>query len=115
MAYTDYIKLRILHYHFQGLRPYTIAKVLDGEGIRVSLLGVHKFLIVYNETGSIARRPGSGRLPKVTAKVKALVDNSLPTPCTKCLWRVKFQFLSELFFAVGHLSDGHSAGLRTVN
>ena len=43
----------------------------------MSRFGVHKFLIVYNESGSIARRPGSGRLPKVTAKVKALVEEQM--------------------------------------
>ena len=41
MAYTNYVKLRILHHHFQGLKQYTIAKELQKEGIRVSRFGVH--------------------------------------------------------------------------
>ena len=37
MLYTTYIKLRILHHHFKGRKPYTIARVFeDDEGIKVS-------------------------------------------------------------------------------
>lgn len=35
MAYTNYVKLPILHHHFQGLKPYTIAKELQKEGISI--------------------------------------------------------------------------------
>ena len=77
MPYTNYVKLRILHHHQRGLRPYTITKVLETEGIKVSRFGVHKFIIMYNETGSIGRRPGSGRISKVTSHVKALVEEQM--------------------------------------
>ena len=77
MAYTNYVKLRILHHHFQGLKPYTIAKELQKEGIRVSRFGVHKFLIMYAETGSTTRRPGSGRLSIITSCVKQMVEEQM--------------------------------------
>ena len=59
MVYTNYVKLQIVHYHFQG---YTIARALDEEGVKVSRFGVHKFIQHYSESGSIDRKPGSGRL-----------------------------------------------------
>ena len=78
MVYTTYIKLRILHHHFKGRKPYTIARVFeDDEGIKVSRFGVHKFLKLYTETGSIDRKPGSGRLTKITARVKELVETQI--------------------------------------
>lgn len=67
MAYTNYVKLRILHHHFRGLKAYTTAKALKSEGIKVSRFGV---IMMYTETGLITRRPGSGRLSKVTSCVK---------------------------------------------
>lgn len=77
MPYTNYVKLRILHFYNQGLKPYTIAKVLDSEGIQVSHFGVHKFLIMYQETGSVERRPGSGCMSKVSNRVRELVDEQM--------------------------------------
>ena len=74
MVYTTYIKLRILHHHFKGTKPYTIARALEEEGITVSRFGVHKFIKLYTETGSIERKPGSGRLTKITTRVKELVE-----------------------------------------
>ena len=55
MPYTTYVKLRIIHHHLHGLRPYTIAKVLEEEGIKVCRFGVHKVLVTYRETGSVQR------------------------------------------------------------
>ena len=74
MVYTTYIKLRILHHHFIGRKPYTIAQALEEEGISVSRFGVHKFIKHYIETGSVEKKPGSGRLTKITARVKELVE-----------------------------------------
>ena len=59
------------------IKPYTIAKVLCEEGIQVSRFGVHKFLIMYKETGSIGRRPGTGGISKVTSLVKELVEEQM--------------------------------------
>lgn len=74
MVYTTYVKLRILFHHFQGLKRYTIARVPDDEGVKVSRFGVHKFIQHYKELGSIDRKGGSGRPSKVTMQVKCLID-----------------------------------------
>ena len=60
-----------------GLRPYTIAKVLEEEGIKVCRYGVYKFLVTYRETGSVQRQSGSGRLSKTTMQVKELVEEQM--------------------------------------
>ena len=39
--------------------------------------GIAKFLKLYNETGTIASRPGSGRPTKVTEEVKKVVDEQM--------------------------------------
>ena len=70
MVYTTYVKLLILFYHFQALKPYIIARVLDEKGMKVSRFSVHKFIQHYNESGSIDRKDGSGRPSKVTLQVK---------------------------------------------
>ena len=77
MPYTTCVKLRIIHHYLHGLKAYTIAKVLKEEGIKVWRFGVHKFLVTCRETGSIERRPGSGRLSKITMWVKELVEEQM--------------------------------------
>lgn len=77
MVYTSYVKIRILYYHFQGLKPYTIARVLEEEGVKVSWFGVHKFIQHYDECGSIDRKAGSGWPSKITTQVKGLVDQQM--------------------------------------
>ena len=78
MVYSDYVKLRILHYHFKSFTAYTIAKFLRKyDGLDVSVFGVSKFIKHYQEMGSIARKPGSGRLSKATSRVKELVEEQM--------------------------------------
>ena len=78
MVYRTYTKLRIVHYHSRGHKPYTIARLLkENDGITVSRFGVAKFLKVYQSTGSIERRPGSGRLSSVTWRIKELVEQQM--------------------------------------
>lgn len=77
MAFDDYTKQRILFFYFRGCRSPTIAKLLEDEGIFVSRRGVAKFIIRYLATGSIARRPGSGRRTKITEDVKRIVDEQM--------------------------------------
>ena len=52
----------------------------------MSRLGVHKFVIMYEKTGSIVSQAGSGRLSKVTSQVKTLVEQQMQkddeTTCT---------------------------------
>ena len=61
------------------LKPYTIARLLEkNDNITVSRRGIAKFLKMYEETQSISRRPGSGRLSKITASVKQMVEQQMP-------------------------------------
>ena len=75
MVYSEYVKLRILYHYNMGFKPYTISKkLLEEEGIKVSKVGVMKFLKVYLATGTTQRRSGSGRPSKITQHVRELVD-----------------------------------------
>ena len=78
MVYTDYIKQRIpYHHHHNKYKVPTIAKVLREESLKVSRVGVAKFLKLYEVSGSIARKPGSGRPSKITAEVKKIVEEQM--------------------------------------
>ena len=55
----------------------TIAKLLQEEKLKASRVGIAKFLRKFEETGSIGRRPGSGRPSKITAEIKALVEDQM--------------------------------------
>ncbi len=61
----------------EHLRPRTIAKILEKEGIRVSRRGVLKLLSCYYKNGTIVRVPGSGRPSVVTAEVKKIVEDQM--------------------------------------
>jgi transposase len=50
---------------------------LKFENIKASRVGIAKFLRKVEETGSIGRRPGSGRPSKVTAEIKQLVESQI--------------------------------------
>ena len=77
MVYSGYVKERILFFYNQGLKAPSIAKALRGEDISVSRVGVHKLLVKYQQTRSVARRAGSGRLGKVTESIKTLVEEQM--------------------------------------
>ena len=74
MVYSEYKKQRILHYYFQGFRAPAICRLLEEEKLRTTREGIAKFLKKYQETGCVARRPGSGPPSKVTAEMKAFVE-----------------------------------------
>ena len=61
----------ILH-HMEGHKAPTIARLLRGEGVKVSRVGISKFLNKFKKTDSIGRRIGSGRPSKITAETKKL-------------------------------------------
>ena len=69
--------MRILYLSQEGHRPPTISKILEEEGMSASRRGIAKFLKLYKETGTIARRPGSGRPTKVTEAVKKVVEEQM--------------------------------------
>ena len=77
MVYSTYKLQCILFYYLQGYKEPTITTLLRQEKLKVTRVGVAKFLKKYEETGSIGRRPGSGRPIKVTAEVKAIVDQKM--------------------------------------
>ena len=75
--YSRYKRQRILHFARMGYKPPTIYRVLREEGLIANRMGIHKFLQKHRETNNIERRPGSGRPTKMTAPVKALVEQQM--------------------------------------
>ena len=71
MVYSNYVKQRILHLRRTGKSYSQIADHLATEGHYVTKPGISYFLKTYKETGSIARKPGSGGKRK---KSRALLD-----------------------------------------
>ena len=78
MVFSTYTKLRIVYYQSKGYKPYTIANFMkENDGISASRFGVAKFLKVYQSTGTIERRAGSGRMSSITWKIKELVEEKM--------------------------------------
>ena len=122
LVYSEYKLQRILYHSLQGFKLPTICRLLEQEGLCATRVGNAKFLKEYHETGSIARRPGSGRPSKITAEIKALVeqkmreddettavqlhamlkDHGTPFPCVQ-------------FFAVRHRWVGPLEAVNTVS
>lgn len=51
--------------------------MLQEEKLKTSRVGIAMFLRKFEETGSIGRRLGSGRPSKITAEIKALVEDQM--------------------------------------
>lgn len=78
MVYGTYKKQRILYLRSQGLKAPTIAKMLrEEEKLSCTRVGVAKFLKKFDETGSLNRRSGSGQPSKITAEIKAIVEEQM--------------------------------------
>ena len=78
MVLTTYAKQRIVHYYSAGLNAPSIKRKLQEEdGLLVSRVAVWKFLRLYLETGSLAKREGGGRCSKITPEVKLLVEQQM--------------------------------------
>ena len=77
MTYSKYKQQRIVYFHFQGKKPPEIEKLLAKEGMKASRVGIYKFLKKYKETGTVQRQIGSGRPTKITAEIKALVEQQM--------------------------------------
>ena len=75
--YTTYKRQRIVFFHNQGHKAPTISRLLREEGLSASRRGIDKFLTKFKQTGSIGRRPGTGRPSKITAEVKAIVEEKM--------------------------------------
>lgn len=71
-------KQRISNYRSQGLKAPTIVKVVrEEEQLSCTRVGVAKFLKKFEETGSLARRSGSGRPSKITGEIKEIVEQQV--------------------------------------
>ena len=66
---TAYGKQRVIFYYEKGYKAPRIADLLVKEGIRITRVSVYRFLLKYEETGSIRRHDGSGRPAKFIPKV----------------------------------------------
>ena len=75
--YSRYKRQRILHFVWMGYNGLTICYMLREEDLIANRMGIHKFLQKHRETNNIERRPGSGRPTKMTAPVKALVEQRM--------------------------------------
>lgn len=77
MVYSLYKKQRIVFHYSKGLKPPTIRRELEKEGIVASREGIHKFLAKFKSSGCLLRRPGSGRPLKTTSEIKAIVNDQM--------------------------------------
>ena len=73
MVYSDYLKLRIFFLARKSYKAPIIRNLLQAENLSCTRENILLFMNRYVETHSIARKPGSGLLSKVTAEMKALV------------------------------------------
>ena len=96
--------MRILYLSQGGLRPPTIAKLLQEEGMSASRKGIANFLNRYHSTWTIARYLGSGRPTKVTAEVKAIVKEQMRADDETTAYQLH-QFLTI---------KGYGLSLRTI-
>ena len=75
MVFSDYTKQRILSLHWQGHKVSAIVEHLVLEdGIRVSKVGVQRFIKCYNTQGTIARQPGQDSHQKSPLKSRLLLS-----------------------------------------
>ena len=103
MAFTDYVKRRILALNREGMRPPTITRVLCTEGLRASRRGI-LFLTRYEMTESLARQPGSGRKTIITEEIRTIVEGQMQADDTSTATQ-----LHQLL-----IHHGHNVSLRTV-
>ena len=67
---TTYGKQRVVFYYEKGYKAPKIADLLVKEGIRITQVSVYRFLLKYEETGSMRRFDESGRPTKFTPEVQ---------------------------------------------
>ena len=73
-----FTKQRILYHRQRDLRPAEIQRVhQETEGIVASRQGIAKFIGRYVESGTIARRSGSGLESRITDEVKKIVEEAM--------------------------------------
>ena len=72
--FSDYTKHQILLLRRQGNYPTKISKLLQDEGIAASRRGISKFLLKYEESGTITRKKGSGCTAKINEVIKGKIE-----------------------------------------
>ena len=77
MPYSEYLKARALFFRSQGSSASAVTKHLKEEGLRATRQGVAKFFRRYDETGSAARRRGSGRHSKIRGGLRIVEEQML--------------------------------------
>ena len=77
MVFSDYVKQRILYYRRLRKNYEGIARCLSEEGHKVTKVGVYKFLKRFEESGTIARNPGSGKASKMTSSAKQIIEEQM--------------------------------------
>ena len=78
MVFSDYTKQRILSFHWKGSKVSEIVEYLVLEDhIRVSKHGIRSFIRRYKESGTIARKPGSGMPPKLSPAIQKLIEDTM--------------------------------------
>ena len=123
MVFSSYKKQRILFFYAKGYKAPTISKLLREESLPCSQVGVAKFIKKFEETGTIARRVGSGRPSKVTAEIRQIVEDQMrlddETTAVQLyrLLKDKGYNISVLtiFCAADQLSAGHLGGPRIAS
>ena len=88
----------------QGYKSTTIVECLKRNGVKVSVSGVCRLIKKYRETGSINRRPGSGRPTKITADVLRIVETQMKLDDETTAVQ-----LQEIL-----LDNGHPLSLQTI-
>ena len=69
MVFSEYAKLRILHYHQLDYKPPSIERLLRGAKESFVAGGIHRLLVRYS-CGTTDRRVGSGGQAKATRVVQ---------------------------------------------
>ena len=77
MVDSDYLKLRILFIVHKGYKAPTVCNILKVKNLSCIRENIFLFLKRYAKTHSITRKLGSGRLSKMTAEIKALVEQQM--------------------------------------
>ena len=77
MVLSTYEKQRILNYYGNGLCPSQIQSALKVENIFTCRQTVARFIKRFIDTGTIARKEGSGRPSKITDQVLELVEQTM--------------------------------------
>ena len=77
MPYSDYLKQRALYFYQKGMLPRAIVDALADEGMTATRQGLAKMINRYEATGTLQRRPGSGRPSVITPQIKSLVEEQM--------------------------------------